>query len=103
NNPGGMRSLSDGLRLNTEDKEFLVSICDIQSRNDEGRSFNEAVEVATEFLETFGNGQWKSNLEYGVLDDPEVYQRVERAALFDLEIDLEIKNEFMRLVRQVNT
>ncbi len=103
NNPGGMRSLSDGLRLNTEDKEFLVSICDIQSRNDEGRSFNEAVEVATEFLETFGNGQWKSNLEYGVLDDPEVYQRVERAALFDLEIDLEIKNEFMRLVRQFNT
>lgn len=100
--PDGMRSLPDGLKLNTEDKEFLASICDIQSRNDEGRSFNEAIEAATDFLEFFGNGQWKSNLEYAVLDDPKVYERVERGDLFSLEIEIEIKNEFMRLIRQVN-
>jgi len=102
NDPDGMRSLPDGLKLNTEDKEFLASICDIQSRNDEGRSFNEAIEAATDFLEFFGNGQWKSNLEYAVLDDEEVYSRVERGALFSLEIEIEIKNEFMRLIRQIN-
>jgi hypothetical protein len=97
-----MRSLAEGLKLNTEDKEFLVSICDIQSRNDEGRSFNEAVEEATYFLDQFGSGAWKSNLEYAVLDNPEVYNRVEKGELFDLEIEVEIKNEFMRLVRQIS-
>lgn len=99
--PEGMRSLPDGLKLNTEDKEFLSSICDIQSRNDEGRSFNEAIEAATTFLDHFGNGAWKSNLEYAVLSDPKIYQRVEKGALFSLEIEVEIKNEFIRLIRQI--
>lgn len=102
-NPDGMRSLSEGLKLNTEDKDYLASICDVQSRNDEGRSFNEAVETATAFLDKFGNGQWRSNLEYGVLSDPKIYNRVERGALFEIEVESEIKNEFMRLVRQVNS
>lgn len=102
NDPEGMRSLSDGFKLNSADKEFLTSICDIQSRNDEGRSFNEAIESATEFLDRFGNGIWKSNLEFAVLDDPKIYNRVEKGALFTLEIEIEIKNEFMRLIRQVN-
>lgn len=101
NYPEGMRSLSEGLKLNTQDKEFLESICDIQSRNDEGRSFNEVIEAATEFLDNFGNGQWRSNLEYGVLDNPVIYDRVERGALFELEIEVEVKNEFIKLVRQI--
>lgn len=100
--PEGMRSLADGLKLNTEDKEFLVSICDIQSRNDEGRSFNEAVEEATYFLDQFGSGAWKSNLEYAVLSDSVVYDRVQKGELFPLEIEVEVKNEFMRLVRQIS-
>lgn len=101
NDPNGMRSLSP-LRLNSEDRDFLASICDIQSRNDEGRSFNEAVEAAEGFLDAFGNGQWKSNLEYGVLSEPDVYKRVDQGTLFSLDIEPEIKTEFMRLNRQVN-
>jgi len=101
-NPEGIRSLADGFKLNTSEKEYLSSICEIQSRNDEGLSFNQAIETATEFLDMFGNGQWHSNLEYGVLDDPKVYDRVQRGALFELEAELEVKTEFMRLVRQVN-
>lgn len=100
--PDGMRSLSDGLKLSSDDKNYLDGICDIQSRNDEGRSFNEVIEAATELLDHFGNGRWKSNLEYGVLDDPEIYYRVEKGALFSLEIESQIKNEFMRLMRQNN-
>lgn len=100
--PEGMRSVGDELKLSEADKEFLESICDIQSRNDEGRSFNEAIEDATNFLEGFGSGRWKSNLEYGVLHEPEIYKKVERGSLFSLEITPEIKNEFMRLIRQIN-
>lgn len=100
--PEGVRSLADALKLGTEDKEFLASICDIQTRNNEGRSFNEALVAAEEFLNKFGNGRWKSNLEYGVLDDPEVYARVKKGALFPIDIDVEVKNEFMALNRQVN-
>lgn len=102
NNPDGMRSLSEGLKLNTEDRDYIASICDIQSRNSEGRSFNEALVAATEFLERIANGKWKSNLEYGVLDEPEVYFRVKQAQLFEMEVNLEIKNEFMRLIRENN-
>jgi len=102
-NPDGMRSLSEGLKLNTDDKEFFTSICDIQSRNNEGRSFNEAIVAATEFLEKLGNGIWMSNLEYGVLDDPEIYQRVARGSVFPIDIEVEIKNEFVALNRHNNT
>ena len=100
--PDGMRSLPDGLKLSTEDKEYIASICDIQSRNNEGRSFNEGLVAATTFLDKFGNGRWKSNLEYGVLDSPVIYGRVKKGALFGLEISPEVKVEFMRLIRQVN-
>ena len=102
-NDDGLRSLSDGLKLNTEDKEYLTSICDIQSRNNEGRSFNEAILTATDFLDRLGNGIWQSNLEYGVLDDPHVYHRVAQGALFPLEIEVEIKNEFIALIRHNNS
>lgn len=102
NNPEGIRSLSEGLKLNTEDRDYIASICDIQSRNSEGRSFNEALQAATEFLERVGSGKWMSNLEYGVLDEPEIYFRVKQAQLFEMEVNLEIKNEFMRLIRENN-
>ena len=101
-NPTGVRYLPDGLKFSDEDRDFLSSICDVQTRNNEGRSFNEAVVAAQEFIDKFGNGIWQSNLEYGVLDNPEVYQRVKKGALFPLDIEVEIKNEFIRLIKQVN-
>lgn len=101
--PEGTRSLADGLKLDDEDKEYLSSICDIQSRNKEGRSFNEAIVSATDFLERLGNGIWKSNLEYGVLDHPEIYQKVAEGELFSTEIEVEIKAEFMALIKLVNS
>jgi len=100
--PNGMRSIADVLKLTSVDKDYLESICDVQSRNDEGRSFNEAIEDATDFLEGLAAGQWKSNLEYGVLNEREIYDRVERGALFELEIEPKIRDEFMRLVRQIS-
>lgn len=102
NDPDGVRYLADGLKLSTEDKDFLSSICEIQSRNNEGRSFNEALVAAEQFLSMFGNGRWQSNLEYGVLDNQEIYSRVKTGAMFSLDIDVEIKNEFMSLIRQVS-
>jgi hypothetical protein len=101
--PTGIRTYPDGMKLNEDDKEFLASICDIQTRNNEGRSFNEALVAANEFLEKFSNGIWRSNLEYGVLDDLEVYALVKQGALFGIDISIEVKNEFMELVRQVNS
>jgi len=80
----------------------MASICEIQSRNNEGRSFNEAVQAAQSFLDKFGRGIWQSNLEYGVLDTPETYALVRPGKLFALEISVEVKNEFMALNRKVN-
>lgn len=101
--PEGLRGLSDGLKLNTDDKEFLTTICDIQSRNNEGRSFNEAIVTTNEFLDKLGNGIWMSNLEYGVLDHPEIYDRVAEGATFQMEIEIEIKNEIIALIRANNS
>jgi hypothetical protein len=89
----------DNFKLNDEDKDFLSSICDIQSRNNEGRSFNEAVVAAQSFLDRLANGVWRSNLEYGVLSNSEIYSSVKRGALFPIEVDIEIKNEYMALIR----
>ena len=99
----GVRTLTDAMRLNTEDREMLDVLCDVQAKNNEGRSNNEAVLAASEFLDNFGNGIWQSNLEVGVLHEPEVYDRVKKGVLFPLEITKEIKEEFMRLIIEANT
>jgi hypothetical protein len=100
--PNGTRSLAEGLKLSDEDKNYLASICDVQSRNSENRGYNEALLAADSFLSQFGNGVWRSNLEYGVLDDPEIYDRVTAGDLFSIEVENEIKNEYMALIKQVN-
>lgn len=100
--PNGTRSLAEGLKLGDDDKNYLASICDVQSRNSENRGYNEALLAADSFLTQFGNGVWQSNLEYGVLDEEEIYDRVQAGDLFSIEIENEIKNEFMALVKQVN-
>lgn len=102
-NPEGRRSLNEGLKLNTSDRDYLSSICDVQSSNNDGRSYNEAVVSATEFLDLVANGRWSSNLEYGILsDEGNVYNRVGKGKMFELEVSIEIKDEFMRLIREVN-
>lgn len=102
-NPKGARQLPDSLKLSNDDKEYLASICEVQSRNSEGRSYNEAIVAATEFLDGFGNGTWQSNLEYGVLsDDAEVYKRVREGSMFEIEIETGIKDEFINLIKLNN-
>lgn len=102
-NETGTRTVTDAFRLNEEDRDYLVSICDIYVNNKEERSMNEAVIAATMFLDKFSNGVWKSNLEISVLNDIELYRRVKKGKLFDLEMDPEIKIEFMKLVKQQNS
>lgn len=102
-NETGTRTMTDAFKLNEEDRDYLVSICEIYVNNKEERSMNEAVIAATMFLDKFSNGTWKSNLEVSVLNDIELYRRVKKGKLFDLEMDSEIKVEFMKLVKQANS
>lgn len=100
--PEGPRSLAEGLKLSDDDKNYLASICDVQSRNSENRGFNEVLLAVDRFFVELTNKAWKSNLEYGVLDDVKIYDRVTPGDLFSLELENEIRLEFMRLVKQVN-
>lgn len=100
--PEGARSLAEGLKLTDDDKNYLASICDVQSRNSENRGFNEVLLSVDRFLVELTNKAWKSNLEYGVLDDPAIYDRVISGDMFSIELENEIRLEFMRLVKQVN-
>lgn len=95
--PEGLRTI-DPLRLNNEDRELLESICSVQAKNTDARSANEAVIDTMNFLETFGNGIWKSNLEVGILDTPEMYKRSSKGDTYPLEINLDIKSEFVDLI-----
>lgn len=99
---GAPQSGNSFLQLSGEDRAFLGELCDVQSKNNEGGSFNEAVLFVKEFFEELESNHWRSNLEYGVLDNPSVYQNVKRGELFDIEIETEIKTEFFRLIAEVN-
>lgn len=100
--PEGPRTLAEGLKLTDDDKNYLASICDVQSRNSENRGFNEVLLSVDRFLVELTNKAWKSNLEYGVLDDSVVYDRVVAGDLFSIDLENEIRLEFMKLVKQVN-
>lgn len=100
---GGQQTSGNSyLQLTNEDRDALVALCDVQSKNNEGGSFNEAVLYVKNFLEELESYQWQSNLEFGVLENPELYMNVKKGEMFDIEIDPEIKNEFFRLIKEIN-
>lgn len=90
------------LQLTADDRSYLGEICDVQTKNNEGSSFNEAALFVKEFFEELEGYRWVSNLEYGVLDNPEVYKKVSKGELFDLDIGVEIKQELLSLIKEIN-
>lgn len=90
------------LQLTSEDRVILSELCDVQAKNNEGGSFNEAVLFVKELLEELESHNWVSNLEYGVLDEPDIYREVKKGQLFPIDIEVEIKNELIRLVQEIN-
>lgn len=99
--PEGLRTL-DALKLNNEDREAIESICSVQAKNTEARRDNEAVLAVMDFIENFGNGIWKSNLEVGVLESKEILSRYPLGGLYPLEITNNIKVELVDLILQMN-
>lgn len=99
--PDGLRTI-ETLKLNNEDRESIEKICSVQAKNTDARSANEAVLGVMDFIEHFGNGIWKSNLEVGVLENKEILSRYPQGALYPLEIVNNIKVEFVDLVLRAN-
>lgn len=102
--PNQPRSLTDEIfALDSADKEMLESICAV-SRGQSGLSTdNEAVIAVNEFLRELGNGQWSSIIEPGMLDDAEVMKNADLGDLFEVELDRELKNEFLRLTKEISS
>jgi len=90
------------LSLSNEDRATLAQMCDVQEKNNEGGSFNAAAVYVKEFFEELESNQWESNLEFGILGNPELYSKVKKGNMFDLEITVELKAEFMRLISEIN-
>jgi len=90
------------LTLSNDDRARLGELCDVQSKNNEGGSFNEAAVYVKEFFEELESNQWESNLEFGILENPELYSKVKKGDMFDIEITVEVKTEFMRLINEIN-
>lgn len=101
NDPDGIRTV-ETLKLNNEDREAIEGICSVQAKNTDARSANEAVLAVMDFLENFGNGIWKSNLEVGVLENREIMTKYPKGGMYPLEIDNQIKIEFVDLVLRIN-
>lgn len=102
NKDKGQTSANSFLQLTAEDRLTLMALCDVQAKNNEGGSFNEAVLYVKELLEELESHSWRSNLEYGVLSEPDVYKEVSKGILFDIDVEVEIKNELIRLIQEIN-
>lgn len=99
--PEGLRT-ADSLKLNNEDRESIESICSVQAKNTDARSANEAVLAVMDFIENFGNGIWKSNLEVGVLASKEILASYPVGGMYPLEITNNIKVEFVDFILRIN-
>ena len=88
--------------MTAEERNYLGEICKVQSKNNEGGSFNEAVVYVKELLEEIERNNWVSNLEYGILNEPDVYEKVNKGNLFPLDIDSNVKIELFRLIKEIN-
>ena len=100
--PNGMRSNNEGFKLNSEDREAIEQICDIQIKNVEDRSANAGIQAAVAYLDKYSNGCWMSNLEFGVLENKDIYSRVKQGSMFPIEMHVGIKNEYIKLVLEKN-
>lgn len=102
--PEQPRSLTDEIfALDAADKEMLESLCAVYRGTSGLSTDNEAVISANEFLKELGNGQWSSIIEDGMLDDPEVMRNADQGDLFEVELDRSLKQQFLNLVKEVNS
>lgn len=99
--PEGMRTI-EALKLNNEDLTLVEGTCSVQAKNTDARSANEAVLAVMDFIENFGNGVWKSNLEVGILESKDIISKYPKGGLYPLEINNQIKVEFVDLVLRTN-
>lgn len=91
--------LEDSYRLNTKEREFLVSICgDYVGQNDVATE-NSAVVAFTEFLDILGACGWTTNIELGLLGNEKYVDKMSGGHEYELEITSDIKRELLELVK----
>lgn len=102
--PTQPRSLTDEIfSLDGSEKDMLESLCAVYRGQSGLSTENEAVIAVNDFLRELGNGQWSSIIEPGMLDDAEVMRNADLGDLFEVELDRELKAEFLNLVKEVNS
>ncbi len=88
--------------LSSDERKSIESLCDVVKGKGDTTSDNEAVAAAMEFFNDLGKHAWQSTIEPGMIGDEEAMRTAVRGRLHKVEINREIKEEFLTLIAQVN-
>lgn len=97
------RSLTDEIfALDSAEKDNLEQLCAVYRGQSGLSTDNEAVLAVNDFLKELGNGQWSSIIEPGMLDSKEAMANADQGDMFEVELDRELKQEFLKLVNHIS-
>lgn len=102
NPEGEVVFLEDVLKLTTEDKDRLVSICSVYRNQGNTKTDNEAVIAAASFLKGIATNPLHSVVNIDMLENNEALNNAKKGVFYDIEITREMKEEFLKLVFEMN-
>lgn len=102
--PEGERINADVIfSLNQTERQRIESLCDVVKGDGATSTNNEAVSAALEFFKELGNSAWQSTIELGLIDDDKALESAPRGFLYEVNLDIQIKEEFIRLYEEINS
>lgn len=88
--------------LDLGERALVESICDVHVGKGDSEGQNEAVLACNEFLREFYSKGWESTIELGMLNDKNSMTTAAKGHLYEVDLNKDIKEEFIRLVLEVN-
>lgn len=95
--------IDDTYKLNSKERDFLVSICSEYQGQQTGTTDNLAVISVNDFLEELASIGYESNIEIGLLGNEEYVKLMSPNHRYPVEIVAEIKKELLQLIVLNNT
>lgn len=90
--------IDDTYKLNTRERDMLVSICSDYVGQQTGTTDNSAVRAVTDFLEEMASSGWESNIEVGLLGNAKFLAMMSPNHTYPVEISAQIKKELLELI-----
>jgi hypothetical protein len=103
NASGPMTYMADEFKLNATERDQLCQLCYVYDGQSQASTDNLLVMDVQSFLDELSSSSWESNIEPGLLGNPEFVSAMSPGDMYPVELVVDIKHELLKLVNLMHT